>query len=344
MSVIFSRAPLRISLGGGGTDLPSYYGEHGGFLVSGAIDKYIYMLTHTVFQQRYRMKYSEIEEVDTPREIKHPILRETLLRHWQRRPAGDRLGRRRPRRAPAWAPPARSPSACSRRWRWPSAARSPPGDLAEAACEIEIDVLKEPVGKQDQYVSAHGGICAYTFNADGTVDVEPLDLDRDDAAQAAQQPAALLHRRGARRRSTILADQVKRTERERRRDGRQPPPHQGDGAARAARCSSPATSSGYAELMHEHWENKRDALAGHDRRAHRQRSTRSRAAPAPSAASWSARAAAASCSSTPRSPRTPARRWPPRARPSCPSTSSSRARSGPSTRDGGCGSASSAAA
>ena len=65
MSVLFTRAPLRISLGGGGTDLPSYYEEHGGFLVSGAIDKYVYMLTHTVFQRRYRMKYSETEEVDT---------------------------------------------------------------------------------------------------------------------------------------------------------------------------------------------------------------------------------------------------------------------------------------
>ena len=60
MSVIFTRAPLRISLGGGGTDLPSYYREHGGFLVGGAIDKYVYMLTHTVFQRRYRMKYSAV--------------------------------------------------------------------------------------------------------------------------------------------------------------------------------------------------------------------------------------------------------------------------------------------
>src|SRR5580698_4478366 len=82
MSVIFSRAPLRISLGGGGTDLPSYYSEHGGFLVSGAIDKYVYMLTHTVFQRRYRMKYSELEEVDEICQIRHPILREGLQRHW----------------------------------------------------------------------------------------------------------------------------------------------------------------------------------------------------------------------------------------------------------------------
>ena len=86
MVVIFSRAPLRISLGGGGTDLPSYYREHGGFLVSGAIDKYVYMLTHTVFQRRYRLKYSEFEEVDDPHEIRHPILREALVRHWRGEP------------------------------------------------------------------------------------------------------------------------------------------------------------------------------------------------------------------------------------------------------------------
>ena len=86
VSVIFSRAPLRISLGGGGTDLPSYYREHGGFLVAGAIDKYIYMLMHTVFQRRYRMKYSETEDVETIAEIRHPILRETLSRHWRGNP------------------------------------------------------------------------------------------------------------------------------------------------------------------------------------------------------------------------------------------------------------------
>ena len=86
MSVIFSRAPLRISLGGGGTDLPSYYREHGGFLVSGAIDKYVYMLMHTVFQRRYKMKYSETEDVEEISDIKHPILREALSRHWRGRP------------------------------------------------------------------------------------------------------------------------------------------------------------------------------------------------------------------------------------------------------------------
>ena len=86
MSVILSRAPLRISLGGGGTDLPSYYGNHEGFVLAGAIDKYVYMLIHDIFQRRYRMKYSAIEEVDTPEEIQHPILREVLVRHWKGNP------------------------------------------------------------------------------------------------------------------------------------------------------------------------------------------------------------------------------------------------------------------
>src|SRR6202161_2976230 len=148
MSVIFSRAPLRISLGGGGADLRSYYREHGGFLVSGAIDKYVYMLTHTVFQRRYRMKYSEMEEVDDVREIRHPILRETLLRHWRGNPleiasvadvpAGTGMGS-----SGAYTVCLLKALAHAR------CTSITPGALAEAACYIELDVLKEPVGKQD---------------------------------------------------------------------------------------------------------------------------------------------------------------------------------------------------
>src|ERR1700756_2003289 len=165
LGMIIVRAPLRILLGGGGTDLPSYYREHGGFLVSGAIDKYVYMLTHTVFQRRYRMKYSELEEVDEIREIRHPILRETLLRHWRGNPleiasvadvpAGTGMGS-----SGAYTVCLLKGLAHARRTSITQ------GALAEAACEIEIDVLKEPCGKQDPYVAAHGGICSYTFNTD----------------------------------------------------------------------------------------------------------------------------------------------------------------------------------
>src|ERR1039457_1180912 len=176
MSVVFGRAPLRLSLGGGGTDLPSYYRDHGGFLVAGAIDKYVYMFVHTVFQRRYRMKYSEMEEVDSIAEIRHPILRETLQRHWHGNPleiasiadvpAGTGMGS-----SGAYTVCLLKALAQARH------TSVTPGSLAEEACHIEIDVLEDPVGKQDQYVAAHGGICAYTYNRDGTVTVEPLELD-----------------------------------------------------------------------------------------------------------------------------------------------------------------------
>src|ERR1700733_15957623 len=142
MSVVFSRAPLRISLGGGGTDLASYYSERGGFVVSGAIDKYVYMLTHTVFQRRYRLKYSEMEEVDEIAQIRHPILRETLLRHWR----GDPLEIASVADVPAGTGMGSSGAFTVCLLKGMSQARSTSiaaGALAEAACEIEIDILNE---------------------------------------------------------------------------------------------------------------------------------------------------------------------------------------------------------
>ena len=152
-----------------------------------------------------------------PAEIQHPILREALLRHWSGDPleiasvadvpAGTGLGS-----SGAFTVCLLKALALARRMA------ITPGALAEDACEIEIDILGEPVGKQDQYVAAHGGICAYTFNPDGTVDVEPLELvARDARRELREQPPALLHRRGARARPTILADQDERTESGRRR-------------------------------------------------------------------------------------------------------------------------------
>jgi D-glycero-alpha-D-manno-heptose-7-phosphate kinase len=259
VSVIFSRAPLRISLGGGGTDLPSYYTEHGGFLVSGAIDKYAYMLTHTTFQRRYRMKYSELEEVEDPSEIRHPILRESLLRHWCGNPleiasvadvpAGTGMGS-----SGAYTVCLLKGLARARR------TAITPGDLAEAACEIEMNVLGEPVGKQDPYVAAHGGICAYTFNPDGSVKVESLELDA--AALRRMRDQLLLFYTGeARAASSILADQDTRSK-------------AGDArmvenlhltkelGRRSVELLSAGKLEDYAELMHEHWEHKRRRSPG----------------------------------------------------------------------------------
>src|SRR5580658_9746470 len=209
MSVVFSRAPLRISLGGGGTDLPSYYGEHGGFLVSGAIDKYVYMLTHTVFQRRYRMKYSELEEVDEVCQIRHPILRESLQRHW----CGSPLEIASVADVPAGTGMGSSGAYTVCLLKGLARARCTsitPGALAEAACEIEIDVLGEPVGKQDPYVAAHGGICAYTFAPDGSVEVEPLELD-PGALRRLRDQLLLFYTGEARSASKVLSDQDERS-------------------------------------------------------------------------------------------------------------------------------------
>jgi D-glycero-alpha-D-manno-heptose-7-phosphate kinase len=254
VSVILTRAPLRISLGGGGTDLPSYYRRYGGFLIGGAIDKYVYMMTHTVFQKRYRLKYSEFEEVDDARDIRHPILRETLVRHWQGAPleisviadvpAGTGLGS-----SGAFTVCLLKALVLGRR------ESSTPEALARAACEIEIDVLEEPVGKQDQYVAAHGGICAYTFHEDDTVTVEPLALSTETLMRL-RDNLLFFYTGETRSASRQLEDQVERTER-------------GDEKmiANLHRTKEIGIHSrelllagdldAYAALLHEHWETKR---------------------------------------------------------------------------------------
>jgi D-glycero-alpha-D-manno-heptose-7-phosphate kinase len=259
MSVIFSRAPLRISLGGGGTDLPSYYREHGGFLVSGAIDKYVYMLTHTVFQRRYRMKYSELEEVDEVSQIRHPILREALARHWRGNPleiasvadvpAGTGMGS-----SGAYTVCLLKGLAQARQTSITA------GALAEAACEIEIDVLGEPVGKQDQYVAAHGGICAYTFNPDDSVEVEPLELEPGVLRRLRDQ-LLLFYTGEARSASHVLADQDERSKAadQRMLDNLHATKDLG---RRSYDLLRKGDLDAYAELMHEHWENKRRRSPG----------------------------------------------------------------------------------
>jgi D-glycero-alpha-D-manno-heptose-7-phosphate kinase len=259
MSVIFSRAPLRVSLGGGGTDLPSYYREHEGFLVAGAIDKYVYMLIHTVFQRRYKMKYSETEDVETVAEIQHPILRETLRHHWRGNPlevasvadvpAGTGMGS-----SGAFTVALLKGLAHARRT---SIAQ---GVLAEAACEIEIDVLNEPCGKQDQYVAAHGGICAYTFARDGSVSVESLEL-AFETLRALREQLLLFYTGEARNASAVLGDQDSRT-RSNDAEMLENLHRTKEMGHRSCELLKAGDLFGYGELLHEHWMNKRERSPG----------------------------------------------------------------------------------
>ena len=177
--MIVARSPLRISLGGGGTDLPSYYEEHEGFLISAAIDKYVYITLHQTFDEGYLLKYSKLERAETIEDIQHPIIREALkLLDWKDNhieicsmadiPAGTGLG-----------------SSSSFTTALLRALHSYQGNivstrtLAEEACEIEMNRLKEPIGKQDQYIAAYGGITCMNFQKDGYVCLEPLHISKE---------------------------------------------------------------------------------------------------------------------------------------------------------------------
>src|SRR5512135_1429637 len=174
--MIITRSPLRISLGGGGTDLPSYYREHSGFVIAAAIDKYVYITLHQTFVQELILKYSKMEHVCAVEEVAHPIIREALrltqvqapyleITSMADIPAGTGLGS--------------SGSFTTALLKALHAYQKNlvhPGELAAQACEIEINRLGEPIGKQDQYIAAFGGLTCFTFLADDEVKVEPLRL------------------------------------------------------------------------------------------------------------------------------------------------------------------------
>src|SRR6195952_4336467 len=156
--MIIVRSPLRISLGGGGTDLPSYYRDHEGFLIAAAIDKYVYVSIIKPFRAGIYLKYSEIEHVDTVDQVKHRIIREALslfpaeaeqieITTLADIPAGTGLGSS----GSFTTALLRAMYTFERRLLLTT-------DLARLACELEIDRLNQPVGKQDQYISAYGGI------------------------------------------------------------------------------------------------------------------------------------------------------------------------------------------
>jgi len=179
--MIVTRSPLRISLGGGGTDLPSYYREHEGFLVAAAIDKFVYIMLHRRFVPQILLKYSHLEEVDTVDDIRHPLIREALrlvdvhshieITSMADVPAGTGLGSS-----------GSFTTALLKSLHSLSRTFVQTADLAEQACHIEIERLNEPVGKQDQYIAAFGGLTCFTFHRDGQVTVEPLNISRETLA------------------------------------------------------------------------------------------------------------------------------------------------------------------
>lgn len=177
--MIIVRSPLRISLGGGGTDLPSYYRDHSGFLIAGAINKYVYITLHRTFVEELIIKYSRMERVHAVDEIQHPIIREAIqmtgidiksleITSMADIQAGTGLGS--------------SGSFTTALLKALHTYRNnivPPYQLAEQACDIEINKLQEPVGKQDQFIASFGGITCFRFMPNEMVEAEPLRISED---------------------------------------------------------------------------------------------------------------------------------------------------------------------
>ncbi len=258
--MIIARSPLRITLGGGGTDLPSYYRDHGGFLIAAAIDKHVYVTAIRPFLPGIFLKYSQLEHVETADDIQHPIIRE-VIRMLQFRtpqielttladiPSGTGLGSS----GSFTTALIKALYAHRRRTILPS-------DLARLACEIEIDRLNEPVGKQDQYIAAYGGITCFRFNPDESVVAEPLGISFDTMADL-EDNLLLFFTGFSRSAGSILKDQKVRSQK-----GDEEMIRNLDYVKDLAYRSQEALVAGrvaeFGTLLHEHWEHKKRRSGG----------------------------------------------------------------------------------
>jgi D-glycero-alpha-D-manno-heptose-7-phosphate kinase len=258
--MIITRSPLRITLGGGGTDLPSYYREHGGFLIAAAIDKYVFVTVMRPFTQGIFLKYSKLEHVERIEEVLHPIIRESLqmldfktpqveITTLADIPAGTGLGS--------------SGSFTTSLLKALHAHRRHllhPSELAELACEIEINRLHEPVGKQDQYIAAYGGVTCLTFHPDEKVQAEPLHMSME-ALFNLEDNLLLFFTGYSRSAGSILSDQKERTQKN-DQEMLANLHYVKELGLRSRQALERGDTALFGELMHEQWEHKKRRSGG----------------------------------------------------------------------------------
>ena len=258
--MIIARSPLRITLGGGGTDVPSYYRDHEGFLIAAAIDKYVYITIHQTFGAEMIVKYSELEKVTAVDDLKHPIVREAVkmvglpslaleITSMADIPAGTGLGSS-----------GSFTTALLKALYAHNKHLMHPLELAERACEIEIDLLGEPIGKQDQYIAAYGGVTCFRFDRRGKVDARPAKISTETLYNL-EDNLLLFFTGYSRAASSILKEQDSKT---RQQDsGMIDNLHY---VKELGQRSLQALEDGqlieFGGLMHEHWEHKKRRSSG----------------------------------------------------------------------------------
>lgn len=258
--MIIARSPLRITLGGGGTDLPSYYRDHEGFLVSAAIDKYVYVNVMRPFTEGIYLKYSQLEHVEQIADVKHPIIREAMqmlgfktpqveITTLADIPAGTGLG------SSGSFTTALLKALYTHRKR-----HLHQEELAELACHIEIDRLGEPIGKQDQYIAAVGGVTCFTFHKDDKVTAAPLGISMDTMFDL-EDNLLLFFTGFSRSASGILKDQKVKSQ-QNDADMLNNLHYVKDLGYRSRDALVDGKTELFGELMHEHWEHKKRRSGG----------------------------------------------------------------------------------
>jgi D-glycero-alpha-D-manno-heptose-7-phosphate kinase len=258
--MIITRSPLRISLGGGGTDLPSYYEKHTGFLLAAAIDKYVCITLHQTFVPELIIKYSKLERVNSLDEVHHPIVRESMrlvgvdgsgleITSMADIPSGTGLGSS-----------GSFTTALLKALHTHKKNLIHPRDLAEQACHVEIGILKEPIGKQDQYIAAYGGLTCFQFLPNGQVEAWPLRLSSETLYNL-EDNLLLFFTGYSRSASSILKEQDDKSKK--REQGMVDNLHF---VKELGYQSKEALEKGdltrFAELMNVHWEHKKQRAGG----------------------------------------------------------------------------------
>ena len=257
--MIISRTPLRITLGGGGTDLPSYYERFGGLVLSTAINQYVYIALNKTFSPGYFIKYSAMESVEHIQDIAHPIVREALAEHGIETgieivsvadiPAGTGLGSS----GTFTVGLLRTLYAHQRK-------HVTAGNLAADACHIEIERLRRPVGKQDQYIAAYGGLTAFEFTSEGSVRVEPIMVS-NETLNDLEEHLLLFFTGYSRDADKVLSDQREKSE-----SGDHDMLENLHVVKELGQASRQALESGdtaeFARLMDVHWQHKKKRSDG----------------------------------------------------------------------------------